>query len=93
MHNTIQEPKGPQAVEGILRAVDLDRGRLVVRDQHARYNVEGVDDTMDDIIGAMVNRQVIVQADAKSSSKLLYKAMAVADSNERSSGMPILFDD
>lgn len=93
MNRPAKEPMAPQAVEGVLRAVDLDRGRLVVRDQHAKYKVEGVDETMDDVIGTMVNRQVIVQAESRAPSKLLYKTIVAAGSKELGAEMPVLFED
>lgn len=81
MSNTIQKPMGPRSLEGVLRAVDLDRGRIMVKDQHGKYKVDGIDDTLDDSIGAMVNRPVVVQAEA-SATKLIYKNIAAVDSKE-----------
>ncbi len=82
MKNATPQPTGPQAVKGVLRAVDLDRGRIVVRDRHGKYNVDGIDDTMDDVIGTMINRQVTVSTEPTSASKLLYKTIEVSDNKE-----------
>lgn len=82
MKNIAIEPTGPQTVQGRLRAVDLDRKYIVVRNRHGKYKVGGIDDTMDDVIGPMVNRQVTVEAESTTATKLSYKTIAVADSKE-----------
>ena len=86
LNNTAQEPMGPQAVRGILRAVDLDRGHIVVRDQQSKYKIDGIGNTLDNTIGAMVNRPVTVQAEAISAKKLMYSTIE-ADSTEQELGL------
>lgn len=46
---------------GILRAVHLDKDWLEVMGEKEHIRVEGIGDTVDDIIGPMVNRPVIIQ--------------------------------
>lgn len=87
MNNTAQEPMGPQAVKGILRAVDLDRGHIVVRHQQSKYKIDGIGNTLDDTIGAMVNRPVTVQAEAISAKKLMYNTIEAVDSTEQELGL------
>ena len=92
MRNATKSPIGSQSIEGVLRAVDLDRGKIVIRDQHAKYNVEGVDDTVDDVIGSMFNRQVVVLADARSPTKFLYKTISVSGNKDSDADKATLFD-
>ena len=49
-------------LRGVLRALDLDRDwlELVVDTQHV--HVDQIGDTVDDVVGHMVNRMVIVDA-------------------------------
>lgn len=76
--NMARVPTGPREVRGILRAVDLDSRRIVVRDQDDdKHKVDGIDDTMDDLIGAMVNRLVIARTEPTFADK--YKTTVVSD--------------
>lgn len=49
-------------VQGVLRAVNLNKDWLEVSYEGRTTRVTGVRDTMDDVIGPMVNRRVIVRA-------------------------------
>lgn len=52
----------PEELHGTLRAVHLDKDWLDVVVDGASVHVEGLRDTVDDIIGPMVNRAVVVRA-------------------------------
>lgn len=58
------------SITGTLRAVHLDKDWLDVVVEGESIHVVGLKDTIDDVIGPMVNRQVIVRA-AKSGKKKL----------------------
>jgi hypothetical protein len=47
---------------GILRAVDLDHDWIEVTVGHERIHVSGLKETIDDVIGPMVNHPVVVRA-------------------------------
>ena len=48
---------------GTLRALDLDRDWLeVIDEQGDSVHIAGLQDTVDDVIGPMVNRRVVVRA-------------------------------
>ena len=49
-------------LEGVLRALDLDRDWLEVSVENKSIKVHGVNDTVDDVIGPMVNHTVRVKA-------------------------------
>jgi hypothetical protein len=49
-------------VEGVLRALDLDKDWLIVDTDEGPLRVTGLEDAMDDVIGALVNKKVGVKA-------------------------------
>ncbi|MFZ2029636.1 MAG: hypothetical protein WAU68_04950 [Vitreimonas sp.] len=49
-------------LEGVLRAVHLDKDWLEILTTEGAVKVRGLQDTIDDVIGPMVNKQVEVQA-------------------------------
>jgi hypothetical protein len=49
-------------ISGVLRALDLDKDWLEVTSGEEHYRVVNVDETVDDVIGPMVNHEVIVRA-------------------------------
>lgn len=49
-------------IRGVLRAVHLDKDWLEVVSDGQAFRVKGLQDTIDDVIGPMVNKQVEVQA-------------------------------
>jgi hypothetical protein len=51
-----------QEISGVLRAVDLDNDSLDISDGGQTVHVVGLGDTMDDVIGPMVNKRVKVFA-------------------------------
>jgi hypothetical protein len=60
-----QDPEQPATEEhvGILRAVDLEKDRLVVVPDHAApVHLVGLEDALDDVVGPMVNKRVKVTA-------------------------------
>ncbi len=56
------ELKNTITIEGVLRALDLDRDWLEVSTENKSIKVHGVNDTVDDVIGPMVNHTVRVKA-------------------------------
>lgn len=59
-----------ETISGALRALDLDQDWLEVTVDKVHFRVFEVSETVDDIIGPMVNRLVIVQALRKSNGQL-----------------------
>lgn len=51
----------PETVRGILRAVHLDKDWLEIHTDEGSIRVEGVGETVDDVIGPMVNRPVVAE--------------------------------
>ncbi len=62
--STTEEPKPGAAVElhGVLRALHLDRDWLEVWDEGTATKITGLGAAVDDVIGPMVNRRVVVHA-------------------------------
>lgn len=57
------EPGEPEAVTGVLRAVELDKDWLIVApDDGQRVKVTGLTDVLDDLVGPMVNKRVNISA-------------------------------
>jgi hypothetical protein len=52
----------PTELRGVLRAVHLDQDWLELLVDQSTVRIDGVSETVDDLIGPMINRQVIVQA-------------------------------
>ena len=52
----------PADLTGVLRALDLDRDWLKVEVDGAQLEVKGLSQAVDDVIGPMVNKQVLVRA-------------------------------
>lgn len=72
--NRVLRPKAPRAetqdetpeeLHGILRALNLERDWLEVLMDGEIVHIGGLNETVDDVIGPMVNRPVIVQAKRK----------------------------
>jgi hypothetical protein len=61
-HKEINQVVEEETIKGILRAVDLDRDWLELTRELEHFKVYKVGDTVDDLIGPMMNRQVVVQA-------------------------------
>ena len=57
----IQEPSAIEKLSGTLRAVHLDKDWLELLSGGDTVHIEGVQETVDDVIGPMVNRRVVVQ--------------------------------
>jgi hypothetical protein len=56
-------------IPGVLRALDLDKDWLEVSSSGVSTRVEGVRETVDDLIGSMVNREVIVRVRQRGRNK------------------------
>jgi hypothetical protein len=59
-----QEPAGqaPEELRGVLRALNLEKDWIEVLTDGQTVHVDGLGEAVDDVIGPMVNRPVIVQA-------------------------------
>ena len=66
-------------VQGVLRAVHLDRDWIEIADDEGTYRVADVGDVVDDIIGPMINRQVLVSADKDNQGKLYFRDIEEID--------------
>jgi hypothetical protein len=68
-----------EELRGILRAVHLDKDWLDVVVEGVTIRIEGLQDTVDDVIGPMVNRSVLVRALRVSEKKLKFVDIELAD--------------
>lgn len=69
----------PEELRGTLRAVHLDKDWLEVVVDGVSVHVEGLQDAVDDVIGPMVNRSVVVRAVRASPKKLRFVDIELAD--------------
>lgn len=70
----------PVTVRGILRAVHLDKDWLeVMQEDHKEVRVNEVGETLDDVIGPMVNRKVTVQVGRDSNGRLHFRDIELVD--------------
>lgn len=69
----------PEDLRGTLRAVHLDKDWLDVVVDGESVHVEGLQDTVDDVIGPMVNRSVVVRVIRKSKAKFRFVDIEPAD--------------
>ena len=69
----------PEELHGTLRAVDLDKDWLDVVVDGVSTHVVGLQDAVDDVIGPMVNRSVVVRAIRASQKKLTFLDIELAD--------------
>lgn len=65
-------------ITGILRALDLDRDWIIVETDSISTKIIGLQETVDDVIGPMVNRRVIVSAIQRKSA-LYYRDIELQD--------------
>jgi hypothetical protein len=68
-----------EVLRGTLRAVHLDKDWLDVMVEGVPMHIEGLQDTVDDVIGPMVNRSVIVRAIRVSEKRLKFVDIELAD--------------
>lgn len=68
-----------EELRGTLRAVHLDKDWLDVVVDAVSMHVEGLQDTVDDLIGPMVNRSVVVRAIRVSRKKLKFSDIELAE--------------
>lgn len=69
----------PEELRGTLRAVHLDKDWLDIVVDGISMHVVGLQDAVDDVIGPMVNRSVIVRAVRVSQNKLNFVDIELAD--------------
>lgn len=78
-----EPPKGAGATEvslqGVLRAVDLEKDWLELYVNRSPVKISGVVETVDDVIGPMVNRSVVVQAFRDSKGTYIFRDIEVED--------------
>lgn len=67
-----QDGEEEMLLKGVLRAVHLDKDWLDVTAEDHSVHVEGLKDTIDDVIGPMVNRRVMVRAVKSGKDKLRF---------------------
>lgn len=68
-----------EELRGTLRAVNLDKSWLDVVVDGTSMHIIGLKDTVDDVIGPMVNRSVVVRVVRESAKKLKYVDIELAD--------------
>src|SRR5690606_23174309 len=73
------EEAAPEEFQGTLRAVHLDKDWLEVVVDGNVMHIEGLRDTVDDVIGPMVNRYVSVRATRTSKNKLKFVDIELTD--------------
>lgn len=69
----------PEDLKGTLRAVHLDKDWLEVVVEGQPFHVEGLQETIDDVIGPMVNRQVHVKVLRTPQNKLQFVDIELTD--------------
>lgn len=62
-----------ETLRGVLRAVDLDKDWIEVASDSGTYHINGLAETLDDVIGPMVNRKVMVRTRRDSTSKYTFE--------------------
>lgn len=73
------ENSAPEELRGTLRAVHLDKDWLDIVVDGTSMHIEGLKDAVDDVIGPMVNRSVLVRAVRASPKKLQFVDIELAD--------------
>lgn len=71
--------EAPEELRGTLRAVHLDKDWLDIVVDGVSMHVDGLQDAVDDVIGPMVNRPVIVRAVRVSQNKFKFVDIELAD--------------
>jgi len=69
----------PEELRGTLRALHLDRDWLDIVVNGVSMHIEGLQDAVDDVIGPMVNRSVIVRAARTAKNKFKFVDIELAD--------------
>jgi len=69
----------PEELRGTLRAVHLDKDWLDIVVDGISHHVEGLQDAVDDVIGPMVNRSVVVKVIRSKYKKLKFVDIELAD--------------
>ena len=73
------EDGAPEELRGTLRAVHLDKDWLDIVVDGISMHIVGLQDAVDDVIGPMANRSVIVQVVRVSQNKLNFVDIELAD--------------
>lgn len=74
-----KENEVPEELRGTLRAVHLDKDWLDILVDGVSIHIDGLQDAVDDVIGPMVNRSVIVRAVRVSPKKFKFLDIELAD--------------
>lgn len=62
-----------EMLKGVLRAVDLDKDWIEVASDAGAFHINGLAEALDDVIGPMVNRRVVVRVRRDSASKYTFE--------------------
>lgn len=62
-----------ETLSGVLRAVDLDDDWIEVLSDSGTYHINGLAEALDDLIGPMVNRKVVVRVRRDAASKYTFE--------------------
>jgi hypothetical protein len=77
---SLGEDAGETELRGILRALHLDDDWLQIDvDSEHRIRVDGAKEMVDDVIGPMVNRQVLVEVSRTRSGKYRFRDIQLAE--------------
>lgn len=74
-----KEEEVPEELRGTLRALHLDKDWLDIVVDGVSMHIDGLQDAVDDVIGPMVNRSVIVRAVRGSKNKFKFVDIELAD--------------
>ncbi|MEP7240127.1 MAG: hypothetical protein ABI697_04505 [Devosia sp.] len=75
----LQGSQTQETLRGILRAVHLDKDWLDITIDDNPYHVTGVSEVVDDVIGPMVNHEVLIRVSRKGKGRLLFVDIELAD--------------
>lgn len=73
------DPETTEELRGTLRAVHLDKDWIDVVVEGESLHIEGLEDAVDDVIGPMINRSVVVRVVRSNKKKLKYVDIELAD--------------
>ena len=71
--STVDPATVEETLRGVLRAVDLDKDWIEVSSDSGTYHINGLAEALDDVIGPMVNRKVVVRVRCDAVSKYTFE--------------------
>jgi hypothetical protein len=78
----VETPQKEVSLRGILRAVHLDKDWLELMVKEMPLRIKGVGETVDDVIGPMVNHEVTVTAIRIGESDYTFRDIELVDSTD-----------